>query len=410
HVAPGADTTDKLLGAAFVVTDKHGTKPPRESAPSDPLSRAATLGITYTGAAGRIGFDAGSEPFAGDSFTWVASLTKLVTATCLMQLVERGLVALDEDVRGRVPELARMQILRGFDSHGAPLLEDNVLPITLRQGSMLLTHTVGLGYDLADPELAKWSAAVGRTEDSSHWTREGFATPLKFAPGEGWCYGTAFDWAGLVLESVTGQGLGRYMQAHIFDPLGMADTGFWPAALPRTAHRTVACSRRDTSSMALGPASVPAPREHDVESGGAGLYTTAADYARFLHGLLGGALVGAAATREMFTPQLDAAQRAMLELVCYHGGAHHVYAPEFPAGLALNHGISGVMNTEDVPGKRRKGSLMWSGMCNSHWWIDRETGVAAVLVVSVREHGDPVVVRLYDELERAVYARLVAAG
>lgn len=232
---------------------------------------------------------------------------------------------------------------------------------------MLLTHTVGLGYDLADPDLVKWSAKVGRTANNLDWSREGFTTPLKFAPGEGWYYGTALDWAGLVLEAVTGQSLGRYMQEHVFDPLGMADTGFWPEKLPQTASRTVVCSLRDASSLSLKPMPQSTPREHDVESGGAGLFTTAADYARFLHGFLGGTLVGAAAVREMFTPQLTEAQSDMLELICYRSGVQDGFAPEFPTGLALNHGIGGAMNMEDVPGKRRKGSLMWSGMCNSRW-------------------------------------------
>ena len=92
----------------------------------------------YDGAAGRIGFDAGSEPFASDSFTYVASLTKLVTTTCLMQLVERGDVALGDDVRGCVPELGRLQILRGFDGNDAPILEDNDGPVTLRHVIPLL--------------------------------------------------------------------------------------------------------------------------------------------------------------------------------------------------------------------------------------------------------------------------------
>lgn len=70
--------------------------------------------------------------FDGDTCTWVASLTKLVTTTCLMQLVESNRIALDDDVRGLVPELAAMQILRGFTTEGQPILEDNVEPITLR--------------------------------------------------------------------------------------------------------------------------------------------------------------------------------------------------------------------------------------------------------------------------------------
>ncbi|KAM4066836.1 beta-lactamase [Hirsutella rhossiliensis] len=381
HVAEGHDTTGKLLGAAFAVVNKHG--------------------IVYSGAAGRIDFDPAARIFAGDSFTWVASLTKLVTTTCLMQLVERGAIGLDDDVRPRVPELAKLQILRGFDADDAPILEDNVKPVTLR---MLLTHTLGLGYDLADPDLVKWSKKVGRAANNLEWSRQGFFTPLKFEPGDGWYYGTALDWAGFVLEQVTGQGLGQYMQQHVLDPLGLHDTGFWPERLPQTKPRTVAFSYRDLATSTLRPGKQLPPVEHQVESGGAGLFTTADDYARFLHGLLQGKLLSEATMREMFTPQLNEKQSNMLEFVCYHLGVQDGFAPEFPAGLALNHGIGGVINTEDVPGKRRKGSMMWSGMCNSHWWIDGETGIAAVLVVNVLDHGDAVVVSLFDELERAVYA------
>lgn len=90
------------------------------------------IGVVYSGAAGRIDFDTGSKLFQTDSFTWVASLTKIVTTTSLMQIIERGLVGLDDDVRPLVPELAAMQILRGFDADDKPILEDNARPITLR--------------------------------------------------------------------------------------------------------------------------------------------------------------------------------------------------------------------------------------------------------------------------------------
>ncbi|GJN83901.1 hypothetical protein PLIIFM63780_007452 [Purpureocillium lilacinum] len=113
HVAPADDTRDKLLGAAFVVVSKDG-----------PL---------YAGSAGRIGFDPQSAPFSRNSFTYVASLTKLITTTCLMQLVERGVLSLDGDVRGYAPELAAMKILRGFHDADQPILEENTAPITLRQ-------------------------------------------------------------------------------------------------------------------------------------------------------------------------------------------------------------------------------------------------------------------------------------
>ncbi|KAK7429034.1 hypothetical protein QQZ08_004441 [Neonectria magnoliae] len=357
--------------------------------------------VIYSGAAGRIDFDPGAKPFQVDSFVWLASLTKIITVTSIMQIVERGFIGLDDDVRPLVPELDAMQILRGFDSDDKPILEDNTKDITLR---ILLTHTLGLGYDIANPDLVKWSKSVGRTATNLDWTRDGFNTPLKFGPGEGWYYGAAVDWAGQVLERVTRKTLGEYMQENIFDPLGMGDTGFWPEKLPQTADRTVACTYRKGDKLEPGP--LPTPKEHEMESGGAGIFSTAHDYAVFFHGFLQGKLVQGETLRAMFTPQLNEAQSSMLEMICYRPRAHDGFAPEFPTGLKLNHGIGGVINVEDVPGKRRKGSLMWSGMCNSRWWIDRETGVAGVLVLNVQPHGDPVVKRLYNELELAVYDAL----
>lgn len=95
------------------------------------------IGPIYQGAAGRTDLPVTAPKFTTDSINWVASMTKIITSTCLMQLVEKGLFKLDEDVRPLVPELAKMQILRGFDKDDKPILEDNVKPITLRYVSYL---------------------------------------------------------------------------------------------------------------------------------------------------------------------------------------------------------------------------------------------------------------------------------
>lgn len=173
------------------------------------------------------------------------------------------------------------------------------------------------------------------------------------------------DWAGQVLEKITGRTLSEYTQEHIFDPLDMRDTGFWPGKLPQTEGRTVACTYRQGEKLKPGP--LPVPKEHEMESGGAGIFSTARDYGLFMCGLLQGKLVGEATLQTMFTPQLNDVQSTMLETIAYSLGGRDALVPEFPVGLKLNHGLGGVMNVEDVPGKRRRGSLMWSGMCNSRW-------------------------------------------
>ncbi|KAM5350465.1 hypothetical protein ACJ41O_006970 [Fusarium nematophilum] len=385
HTVQGPSTANKLLGAAFIVVTEDD--------------------VLYSGSSGRIDFDTASKPFSTDTLSWFASMTKIVTITCLMQLVERGVISLDDDTRPLVPELKAMQILRGFDQDDKPILQDNDKPITLRQANphSLLLKSKGLTLTIAATS-SPTQQVTGRTATILDWSREGFTTPLKFPPGEGWYYGSATDWAGLVLEELTGQVLSEYVRDNIFEPLGIRDSGFWPEKLPQCADRTASCTYREGEELKPGP--FPMPREHPIESGGSGLFSTADDYAVFFKALLGGKLVREETLREMFSPQLDEVQSGMLEMIAYNIGIQDAFAPEFPKGLRLNHGIGGVMNLDDVPGKRRKGSLMWSGACNTRWWIDRETGIAAGLITNVQPHGDPVVKSLYDKLELAVYESL----
>ncbi|GAB1318097.1 Beta-lactamase/transpeptidase-like protein [Madurella fahalii] len=425
HVAHDATTKDKLLGAAFIVVNKDG--------------------VLYEGAAGRTRQPVDSPPFQTDSVTYMASMTKMITAACAMQLVDRGRIGLDDDVRPLVPELAGLQILTGFtdgdgddsDSDGdgdggRPILQDNPRPITLHH---LLTHTSGLAYAAVDPDLQRWARSVPPPPpqsppaaavplDSLLCTLESWTAPLKFAPGDGWCYGTSLDWAGQVVERAAGCALGAYARANVFAPLGMARTGFRLGEVLGEAgagggdgggdrrFRYVPGSVRNPETGELADGRPPIVDDPPVESGGAGLYGCAADYARFVQGLLralageGDGMVSKRAAEEMFTPQLDERQREGLgEIVVAVG-----MAPEFPAGTPMDHGISGVMNTEDVAGKRRKGSMMWAGQCNARWWIDPQTGIGATLFLNVLPYGDAVVTKLYHELELAVYAELVPKG
>jgi CubicO group peptidase (beta-lactamase class C family) len=89
-------------------------------------------GILYQGSAGQQDFSENSAPYTVDTFTLLASVSKLLSSTCMMQLVEKGLVSLDEDLRPHLQPLAELQILKGFDENDKPILVDNVDPITLR--------------------------------------------------------------------------------------------------------------------------------------------------------------------------------------------------------------------------------------------------------------------------------------
>lgn len=230
---------------------------------------------------------------------------------------------------------------------------------------MLLTHTVGLGYDNADPDTIRWAKSIGRTEIHLDWTMSSLSTVFKFTPGNGWSYGMAIDWAGLVLERVTGHSLGSYMGENIFKPLGMKDSGFWSDKLPQTQSRTVTGTYRHGETLVPLPAR--ASKRQDFESGGAGLLTTANDYATFLRAFLNGQFLSEKTVTDMFRPQLNDVQHAMLMKTIYDAKIHPAFAPEYPPGLEADAGLAGLVTLQDIPGKRRKGSLSWSGAYNSRW-------------------------------------------
>lgn len=205
-------------------------------------------------------------------------------------------------------------------------------------------------------------------------TLENYTLPLKFTPGQGWYYGTGLDWAGQVVEKVTGRALGEHMAEHLFQPLGMADTGFRrDTLLPRVGDRTVPTSRRDagTGELVSGNEPFSTPANPRIHSGGAGLHTTAVDHARLLQALLqslaggDGAILKKETVEEMFRPQLTDVQKQWLRFVT--GLFRESFVPDFEKGMPVDYGISGLINMEDEPGKRRKGSMMWSGMYNGHW-------------------------------------------
>lgn len=231
----------------------------------------------------------------------------------------------------------------------------------------LLTHTSGFSYEFSDPVLLQWSRTQpNRNVSRLQWSKLEVTTPLRFAPGQSWGYGVGLDWAGQVLEALTGKSLGQYMQENILDPVGLNDTGFWPERIPHTAPRTAQNVQR-TKDGKLAAAHWPTPEKHEIESGGGGWFTTASDYGLFLRAFLTGRLVSEETMREMVKPQLNEAQAEFLRTIAFHPMVHNTFAPEFKPGTNIDHGLGGMLNVEDVPGKRKAGSIAWSGILNSRW-------------------------------------------
>src|SRR5215471_1700538 len=139
-----------------------------------------------------------------DTVFWIASMTKAITSTAAMQLVEQGKLALDHPIADVLPELSAPQVLEGFDPAGEPRLRPARRPITLRH---LLTHTSGLVYEIFNAEMGRYME-LKTVPGIISCQNAALSLPLVFDPGEKWDYGINIDWVGKAVERVSGQGLG----------------------------------------------------------------------------------------------------------------------------------------------------------------------------------------------------------
>src|SRR3954447_470384 len=350
-------------------------------------------GVLYEGAAG----------VATDAVMAIASFTKALVSVAALQLVERGELDLDAPVARILPAFGDLQVLEGFDGD-PPRLRAPRTQATIRQ---LLTHSSGLGYWFGNADLRRWHEVTG-TPDPSSGKRAMFQAPLTSDPGTRWEYGTSHDWLGLVVEEVSGQELDAYCREHVWGPLAMPDTTFWPSDEQR-ARRLPVHFRTPDGGLVPVPDSGVTP---EFCGGGGGAFSTAPDYLRFLRALLrGGELDGARvlqaetvdlALRDHLAPltmPVDGVSTAIPEL------ANDV--PAWPVPDTWGLGVHLVL--ADLPGMRRAGTADWAGLFNGYWWCDRATGVTAVLMTQLLPFYDAHVVETLGAFEQAVYAEVGAA-
>ena len=187
------------------------------------------------------------KPQQLDDVLYTASATKLFTTIAALQCVEDGLLTLHGDLSSIAPELAAKHVLTGFADDGSPQLDPPARPITLE---MLLTHTSGTTYFFLNPMIAKWRAQLGNSENKDPRPVEDlFNYPLSFQPGTGWMYGPGLDWAGRIVERVTGGTLSEFMQKRIFDPLGISDAQFYPVTREDLRARLVDLNPSDPGAL-----------------------------------------------------------------------------------------------------------------------------------------------------------------
>lgn len=355
-------------------------------------------GLLYEGASGQRTLGQ-ADAMTTDSVFAMFSTTKAITATAVLQLVEDGRLDLDAPARDYVPMIGELKVLEGFDTDGTPRLRAPKKHITTR---MLLLHTAGLGYEFFNENYNRL-VQEGRQPSIISGSLAALKTPLLFEPGEQWEYGSNMDWAGLVVEAITGKRLGEVMQQRIFEPLGMTDTAFSLTA-SMLQRRAGMHQREEDGSLTAVEGSL-LPEEPEVHMGGHGLFSTVKDYCLFIRAWLNdgqgdhGRILKPETIRFAEKNGLD--NLKVKALPCVIPNISHT--AEFFPGMPKSWALSFMINEQDAPTGRPAGSLAWAGLANLFYWIDRKNGIGGFWATQILPFVDPVSTNGYLDFETATY-------
>lgn len=319
-----------------------------------------------------------------DDVLCLASATKLLATVAALQCVEDGLLSLTGDLSSVAPELAEKQVITGFSEDGeTPLLEPQARPITLE---MLLTHSSGLVYHFMNPLVARWREKYAAEPqdpkgDGKLRVEELFSYPLVFQPGAGWMYGSGLDWAGRIVERVTGKTLGDRMHERIFGPLGITDAQFAPVTREDLRARMVDLNPDDpdgTGRAVMGDGSDTNLRTKG-DFGGHGLFMTGPDYVKVMRSLLAndGKILKPATVDDMFQHHLSPeATKAHQAALASPFGVFFRVGTE--PGSKAGYGLGGLLTLEDVDGWYGERTLTWGGGLTFAWFIDRKNDLCGI--------------------------------
>lgn len=283
------------------------------------------------------------QPMAKNTLFWIASMTKSVSAAAVMTLVDEGKLSLDAPASQWLPALKQARL-----ASGPPARE-----ITLRD---LLSHSAGLRFPPRSPSDGAMTLA--------EYTQELIKRPLSFEPGSAYEYGFGITVAGRIAEIASGQSFEELLAARIFRPLGMGDTTFHPNAAQRA--RIARTYRRTGPDGALAPAHNPfvtgeADVRHMPEPSG-GLFSTAADMARFYQMVLNGG-------------ELDGRRILSRDAVA------EMTRPHAAGGKPLNYALGWGCNTARKPiAALSPRAVGHGGAFATHGWIDPERSLVAVVL------------------------------
>ena len=342
--------------------------------------------------AGRIAATTGAPAAGPDSLWRVYSMTKPITATAAMILIEEGKIGLDDPVSKYIPAFAHMRVLTSPDTN----LDSRpaVRPITIRN---LLTHTAGLGYNIITkgPLLKEYErlgilpAAVNadtevkmrivRPKTLAEFADRVATLPLIADPGTKWSYSIGLDVMGRVIEVASGVPFDTFVNTRIFAPLKMTSS-FWQVPAGDAGRLATNYTFIGRTMVPVDPAATSVfLQKPSFPYGGAGLVMSARDYDRFLHmlqdaGTLDGVRIAKPETIHLMMSNLLPAGVAFTQVAPGTGGTN--------APVPLGFGAGGSVYLADKPGGPSKGTYGWGGAAGTIAFVDPVKHTRATVMVN----------------------------
>ena len=357
--------------------------------------------IIYAKAHGKKGIDDSRKLEIDDLFR-IYSMTKPIVAVAAMQLYEKGMFHLNDPISKFLPELKDLSVM---DENGN--ITKNKSPISMQQ---LLTHTAGFSYGFSESKVDKEysKAELWRSKDSDDFIKRVSRLPLHYKSGEKWHYSIAVDLTGIIIERIPGLGLDKYLQEHIFEPLGMKDTFF---QVPRNKmSRFLPNHYYDYQERSLKVVQETKEKFNAGSnyenvaffSGGGGLVSTAMDFMIFMETLQNGGslngnrIIGPKTLKYMTKDHLSGS----IEKKGGSGESPLVEMNNNGSGFGLGFGL--VTNSVNKSVIGSDGTYSWGGAAGTVFWIDPVENISVVSMIQLM--GSPW--RLREDLKVAVYQAL----
>lgn len=313
-----------------------------------------------------------TKPVSNNNTYWIYSASKLSTCTAALQLIEKGLIGLDDKVAVYLPEYASLKVRKGSEIVKA----ENAM--TIRH---LLSMQSGLNYNLDAPSIRKVLEATKGEATTRQIIKALAEEPLDFEPGTHFQYSLSHDVLGAVIEVVSGQKLSTYIEEHIFKPLGMKNTGFTVTPEHRENMADQFEFHMDTMTSSPVNSGNVYVLAKNYESGGAGVNSTAEDYVLLLDAMCNGGL-SSDGYRLLSNETIDLMRSDQLPEV-----SKKEFAMMGKTGYSYGLGVRTLIEKEKSGSRSPIGEFGWDGAAGAYALIDTQNHLAIFYVQHILNCG-----------------------